>query len=78
MFEKAVLETTGQGTDYLPLWDQGYKVLQVYENAQLVYDVNQDPPNLEITPTELHKIKLLFIKILQWEILNIIVLKNDQ
>ena len=46
MFEKAVLETVGQGTDYLPLWDQGYKVLQVYENAQLVYDVNQDPPNL--------------------------------
>lgn len=46
MFEKAVMEVVGDGTDYLPLWDRGYKILQVYENGDLVYDVDQTPPNL--------------------------------
>lgn len=38
MFEKNLLEVVGQGTDYLPLWNLAYKVLQVYENSELVYD----------------------------------------
>lgn len=46
MFQKSVLETVGQGTDYLPLWDLAYKILQVYENSELVYDSTQDPPYL--------------------------------
>ena len=46
IFEKTVMEVVGEGTDYLPLWDIGYKVLQVYENGDLVYDVNQDDPSL--------------------------------
>lgn len=45
-FEKTVMEVVGDGTDYLPLWDIGYKVLQVYENGELVFDINQTPPNL--------------------------------
>lgn len=44
IFEKAVLEVVGDGTDYLPLWDIGYKILQVYENGDLVYDVNLEQP----------------------------------
>lgn len=46
IFEKTVMEVVGEGTDYLPLWDIGYKVLQVYENGDLVYDVNQEDPSL--------------------------------
>jgi hypothetical protein len=47
MFEKSILEVVGQGTDYLPLWSLAYKVLQVYENAELVYDSTQTPANLK-------------------------------
>lgn len=46
IFEKAVMEVVGDGTDYLPLWDRGYKILQVYENGELVFDVEQNPPYL--------------------------------
>lgn len=46
LFEKSILEVVGQGNDYLPLWNLAYKVLQVYENSQLVYDTTQNPPYL--------------------------------
>lgn len=46
IFEKTVMEVVGEGTDYMPLWDMGYKVLQVYENGDLVYDVTADDPSL--------------------------------
>lgn len=46
MFEKTVMEVVGEGTDYLPLWDIGYKILQVYENGELVFDISQTPSNL--------------------------------
>jgi hypothetical protein len=32
------VETVGQGTDYIPLWNRTYKILKVYENSTLVYD----------------------------------------
>lgn len=32
------IETVGQGTDYIPLWNRTYKILKVYENSVLVYD----------------------------------------
>lgn len=32
------VETVGQGTDYIPLWNRTYKVLKAYENSVLVYD----------------------------------------
>lgn len=44
MFEKNLLEVVGQGTDYLPLWNLAYKVLQVYENSELVYDSSLPNP----------------------------------
>jgi hypothetical protein len=44
LFEKSILEVVGQGTDYLPLWNLAYKVLQVYENSELVYDSTLENP----------------------------------
>jgi hypothetical protein len=45
--KKTYLETVGQGTDYIPLWDRTNKILKVYENAELVYDVDsEDGPAL--------------------------------
>lgn len=44
LFEKNLLEVVGQGTDYLPLWNLAYKVLQVYENSELVYDATAEIP----------------------------------
>jgi hypothetical protein len=47
IFEKALMEVVGQGTDYLPLWDLAYKILQVYENGELVYDSSLETPALK-------------------------------
>jgi hypothetical protein len=47
-FKTEWIQTVGQGTDYMPLWTRGYKVLKVYENAELVYDVDDaDGPALD-------------------------------
>jgi hypothetical protein len=42
------VETVGQGTDYMPLWNRTYKILKVYENSLLVYDSSntEDGPAL--------------------------------
>ena len=40
-YEKKIIETSGLGADYLPLWIDAKKVLQVYENNVLVYDANK-------------------------------------
>jgi hypothetical protein len=46
-YETSYIETVGQGTDYIPLWEKPYKILKAYENAELVYDVdNADGPAL--------------------------------
>lgn len=37
-YKKHVIEVTGNGADYIPLWVNATKVLQVYENNVLVYD----------------------------------------
>lgn len=37
-YRKHVLQTTGLGADYLPLWSNAKKILQVYENNVLIYD----------------------------------------
>jgi hypothetical protein len=46
-FRKDYLETTGQGTDYLSLWDRTYKILKAYENSILVYDSSLEHPALD-------------------------------
>jgi hypothetical protein len=37
-YKKEVIETTGTGSDYIPLWIDAKKVLKVYENNVLLYD----------------------------------------
>ena len=39
-YDRTFLEVVGQGNDYLSLWKKTHKILKVYENAQLVYDVD--------------------------------------
>jgi hypothetical protein len=47
--KKTYLETVGQGTDYIPLWERTNKILKVYENAELVYNVDdEDGPALSV------------------------------
>jgi hypothetical protein len=45
-YNHAVLETNGSGSDFLPLWNSTYKILKVYENNQLVWDIEEDPSAL--------------------------------
>jgi hypothetical protein len=37
-YRKGVIQTSGVGTDYLPVWHDAKKVLKVYENNVLIYD----------------------------------------
>jgi hypothetical protein len=39
-YKKRVIQTTGQGVDYLPIWVDAKKILKVYENNVLLYDVD--------------------------------------
>lgn len=39
-FKKKVIETTGLGADYLPIWDKAKNILKVYENNVLVWDID--------------------------------------
>ena len=40
--EKHIVQTVGLGSDYFPVWEDLNRVLKVYENNELVYDIN-DP-----------------------------------
>jgi hypothetical protein len=39
---KTVVQTTGNGSDYIPLWYDTNKILKAYENNVLVYDSESD------------------------------------
>jgi hypothetical protein len=41
------LQVVGQGTDYIPIWKRGYKILKAYENAELVWDSSEEEPALD-------------------------------
>lgn len=43
---KTIIQSTGQGTDYFNVWQDVNKVLKVYENNILVYDVNTPEDNV--------------------------------
>lgn len=45
-YRKHVLQTSGLGADYLPLWSNAKKILRVYENNVLIYDAS-NPENYE-------------------------------
>ena len=52
-FEKKVIETTGIGADYLPVWNKVKNVLKVYENNVLVWDIdNPDDYEYEYAITD--------------------------
>lgn len=55
-------DTTGQGTDYLPIWDRVYKILKAYENSSLAYDASLAEPILGEWSYELSKDKTAIIK----------------
>lgn len=42
---KKIIQTTGQGVDYFPVWKYVNKILKVYENNVLVYDVDTPESN---------------------------------
>lgn len=46
-YKRSILETVGQGTDYMPLWIKGQKILKAYENTELVWDSDEDPSALK-------------------------------
>ena len=57
------VQNVGQGTDYMPLWMRGYKILKVYENAEKVYDVDDaDGPALDEYDYSITKDKTAIIK----------------
>lgn len=39
-FKKRIIETTGLGVDYLPIWIDALDVIKVYENNVLLYDAS--------------------------------------
>jgi len=43
---KSIIQSTGQGTDYFNVWQDVNKVLKVYENNILVYDVETPEENV--------------------------------
>jgi hypothetical protein len=43
---KQVIQAIGQGSDYFPLWVDCYKVLKVYENNVLVFDIDTPETNV--------------------------------
>ena len=46
-YKRQYVEPVGQETDYMPVWEKVEKLVRVYENAILVYDVNsEDGPAL--------------------------------
>jgi hypothetical protein len=46
-YKRKYVEPVGQETDYMPVWEKVEKLVKVYENSILVYDVNsEDGPAL--------------------------------
>lgn len=43
---KQIVQTIGQGNDYISLWDDTNKVLKAYENNILVYDIETPEENV--------------------------------
>ena len=40
--QKIIYQTVGEGLDYIPLWINAYKVLKVYQNDVLIFDVDAE------------------------------------
>lgn len=46
-YKRTILQTTGLGTDYIPVWFKPHKILSVIENNVIVYDHITHNPGLE-------------------------------
>jgi hypothetical protein len=55
-------DQSGQGTDYLPIWEKVYKILKAYENSSLVYDSSEDPSYIGEWSYALTKDKTAIVK----------------
>jgi len=55
-------DQSGQGTDYLPIWEKVYKILKAYENSSLVYDSSADPSYIGEWSYALTKDKTAIVK----------------
>lgn len=42
---KSILQVNGSGADYLPVWRDANRVLKVYENDVLVFDIDAEDPS---------------------------------
>lgn len=42
---KSILQVNGSGSDYLPVWRDANRVLKVYENDVLMYDIDAEDPD---------------------------------
>jgi hypothetical protein len=42
---KLIVQTIGQGNDYIPMWHNPKRILKVYENNVLVYDIDTPDTN---------------------------------
>lgn len=42
---KHIVEVNGSGADYMPIWEDANKVLKVYENNELIFDVDTPEDN---------------------------------
>ena len=45
---KSILQVNGSGADYLPVWRDANRVLKVYENDVLVYDIDAEDPTTNV------------------------------
>jgi len=62
-FKTEWIQAVGQGTDYFPLWKRAYKVLKVFENAEKVWDVDdEDGPALSDDDYSITKDKTGIVK----------------
>jgi hypothetical protein len=61
-YERTWYEPVGNNTDFMPVWDRTYSILQAYENNKLVWDINQEPQALENWNYLLTKDKTAIIK----------------
>lgn len=61
-YERSWYETTGNNTDFMPIWNRTYKILKAYENNKLVWDAGQTPSALDQWNYMLTKDKTAIIK----------------
>jgi hypothetical protein len=61
-FDTQYIEVEGNDTDYMPLWNHVYKIVKVWENAELVWDRDEDPSALKEWNYLLTKDKSAIIK----------------